>query len=82
MLPAWGCSAGALSSLGRYFDRAMYSVTRAQVCESGEKLVQVIVGRLFRPENPGVWKNTVPSSMKVAAWRRRPAAVLPDTSDE
>ena len=41
----------------------------AQVSDNGEKFVQVIVGSLFRPVNPGVSKNTVPSSMKVPSPR-------------
>jgi hypothetical protein len=45
-----------------YFVGAMYPVTRAQVWDSGEKLVQVIVGSPFGPEKPGVSKKMVPSS--------------------
>ena len=45
-----------------YFVGAIYPVTRAQVWDSGEKLVQVIVGSPFGPEKPGVSKKMVPSA--------------------
>ena len=57
----------------------MYPVTLAQVSDNGEKFVHVIVGSWFWPVNPGVWKNTVPSSMKVpsgATWSRSLTAAM------
>jgi hypothetical protein len=40
----------------------MYPVTRAVIPDTGDVFVQVIVGRPFGPEKPGVLKRTVPSA--------------------
>lgn len=62
-----------------YFVGAMYPVRLDQVCDRGEKLVQVMVGCLLGPENPGVSKKTVPSGINVpsgAYWSRSLTAFI------
>ena len=45
-----------------YFVGAMYPVTREVIPDTGDVLVQVIVGSWLGPVNPGVANRTVPSA--------------------